>query len=79
MKQFIARREDIELVPFDSPDIDLAIILCGCLRACADNEEIKTQSKRHVIIAGESLNGTHYLEEQLLNILTAEIERNIHP
>jgi hypothetical protein len=70
-----AGRADIEIVPFASPGIDLLIILCGCLRACANNDEIKGQAARHIIIAGQSLSGTPQNEEKLAVQLAAEIDR----
>jgi hypothetical protein len=55
--------------------LDLLVILCGCRRACADKEEYKTQSKRHIIIAGESPNGGPHGEKQLSSLIAAEICR----
>jgi hypothetical protein len=68
-------RADFEFVPFDSPNIDLLIILCGCLRACADKDQIKAQAGQHLIIAGQSLSGTPQNEDQLAAVLAGEIDR----
>jgi hypothetical protein len=62
-------------VPFDSPGLDLLVILCGCRRACADEQEYKSLAKRHLIIAGESLDGSPQGEEQLACLISAEISR----
>jgi hypothetical protein len=55
--------------------LDLLVILCGCRRACADKEEYKTQSKRHLIIAGESLDGGAQGEKQLASLIANAIVR----
>ena len=68
-------REDIRFVPFDTPGLDLLVILCGCRRACADREEYKSQAKRQLIIAGESLDGSPQSEKQLASLIAAEISR----
>ena len=53
----------------------MLVILCGCRRACADKEEYKSQAKRHLIIAGESLDGSKQSEQQLASLIAAEIGR----
>ncbi len=75
MKAHTAGRADIEIVRFDSPDINLLIILCGCLRACADKDEIKEKAGQHLIIAGQSLAGTAQNEDRLSIMVAAEIDR----
>ena len=78
MKAHTASRANIEIVPFDSPGINLLIILCGCLRACADKDEIKAQAGQHLIIAGQSLAGTAQNEDRLAIMVAAEIDRLLH-
>jgi hypothetical protein len=75
VKAHTASRANIEIVPFDSPGIDLLIILCGCLRACADKDEIKAQAGQHLIIASQSLAGTPQNEDRLATMMAAEIDR----
>jgi hypothetical protein len=73
--KYLSGREDIELLPAGSACIDLQIVLCGCLRACADSDEFKQQARHNIIVAGESLAGARYDETQIYNALIAEIER----
>jgi hypothetical protein len=75
VKAHTACRVDIEIVHFDSQGIDLLIILCGCLRACADKDEVKTQAGRYLIVAGQSLAGTAQNEDRLAIMVAAEIDR----
>ena len=57
----------------DTPGSDLLVILCGCRRACANTEEYKSQSKRHLIIAGESLDGLPRSEKELASLIADKI------
>jgi len=68
-------REDIEVAPPDTAGLDLLIILCGCRRACADKEEYKSQARRHLIIAGETLDGSPRSEKHLAALIADEIIR----
>jgi hypothetical protein len=69
-----ASRPEIEIVPFDYPGVDLLVILCGCLRACADKDEVRAAAERHIVIAGQSLAGTPQNEDRLAALLAAEID-----
>ena len=73
IRKLTSAREDIRFVPFDTPQLDLLVILCGCRRACADREEYTAQARRHLIIAGESLDGSPQSEKQLASLIAAEI------
>jgi len=75
VKAHTAGRPDIEIVPSDNPGTDLLIILCGCLRACANKDELKAQAGRCIIIAGPSLSGAAQNESHLASMVTAEIDR----
>ncbi len=75
MRKHTSGREDIEIVPAETPGIDLLLILCGCLRACADKDEIKAAAGSHIIIAGQSLAGTPQNEDRLAVLLAGEIDR----
>jgi hypothetical protein len=55
----------------------LLVVLCGCRRACADREEYTSQARRHLIIAGESLDGSPQSEKQLAFLIAAEIGHTI--
>ena len=55
--------------------MDLLVILCGCRRGCADKEEYRLQAKRHLLIAGESLEGSAQSEKQLASLIADEIVR----
>jgi hypothetical protein len=79
VKAHTSSRSDMEIVPADCADIDILIILCGCLRACADKAEIKAQARQHLIIAGQSLAGTAQNEERLIAMLASEIDRLLPP
>jgi hypothetical protein len=75
LRKYLSSREDIELVPAGKEGIDLLIVLCGCLRACADSDEFKQQARHYIIVAGESLEGAHYDETQIPAALIKEIDR----
>ena len=74
VRRFIAGQNAYKIVQHDSPDIDILIILCGCPRACADREEIKSQAKHSFVIAGEGLHGSSVPEKDLAAVLTTELE-----
>ena len=74
VRRFIAGQNAYELVQHDSPDIDILIILCGCMRACADKEEIKSQAKHSFVITGGGFHGSSVPEKDLAAALTAELE-----
>lgn len=78
VRQFVASRGDIELVPYDSPGIDLLILLCGCPRACADKEEIKSQARHIILISGEAVNHEKCHEKDLPHSVNASIEKTLH-
>ncbi len=75
MKKYGAGKVDIQFVPFESPDLDLAVILCGCRRACIDKDDIKSQARHNIVITGENLQGTIQDESRLLEHIIHEIER----
>ncbi len=78
VRQFVASRGDIELIPSDSTDIDLLILLCGCPRACADKEEIKSQARHIILISGEAVNHEKCHEKDLPHSVNASIEKTLH-
>ena len=53
----------------------MLVILCGCRRACADKDEYRSQAKRRLIIAGESLDGSHRGEKKLASLIADKISR----
>ena len=61
-------------MPAGNAGVDLLIVLCGCLRACADSEEFKQQARHYIIVAGESLEGARYDEKQIYTALITEID-----
>jgi hypothetical protein len=65
----------MQFLPFETQGLDLLVILCGCRRACADKKEYKSQAKRHLIIAGESLDGSTQGEKQLASLINDAIGR----
>jgi hypothetical protein len=75
VRNLTSAREYIQFVPFATAGLDLLVILCGCRRACADKEENKSQAKRHLIIAGESLDGSPRSEKQLASLIADAIGR----
>ena len=75
LRKYLSGREDIELIPVGSAGIDLLIVLCGCLRACADSDEFKRQSRHYIIVAGESMAGGRYDETQIPAAIIAKIDR----
>ncbi|MCX5996432.1 MAG: hypothetical protein NTV42_02195 [Chloroflexi bacterium] len=75
VRKLTSSREDIQFFPFNTKELDLLVILCGCRRSCADKEEYKSQAKRHLIIAGESLDGSPQSENQLAVLIAGEIGR----
>jgi hypothetical protein len=75
LRKYLSGSKGIELVPAGASGIDLLIVLCGCLRACADSDEFKQQARHHIIVAGESLEGARYDEIQIYAALIAEVDR----
>jgi hypothetical protein len=79
VKRHISSRSDIEFVAADTPGTDLLIVLCGCLRACVDKQDIWGSARQHIVIAGESLSGASMNEDRLAELLAAEIDRFFVP
>jgi hypothetical protein len=75
VRRLTSAREDIQFVSSDTAGPDLLVVLCGCRRACADREEYTSQAKHHLIIAGESLDGSPQGEKQLAFLIAAAIDR----
>jgi len=75
VRALTSARDDTQFVPSDAPALDFLVILCGCRRACADQEMYKSQANRHLIIAGESLDGSPQSEKQLASLIAAYIRR----
>jgi hypothetical protein len=46
-------------------DVDVIVILCGCPRACADRDEVRSRARYALTVAGENLDGTAVSEADL--------------
>lgn len=68
-------RGDFELVSLSEKNIDVVIILCGCLRACGDKEEVRAKARQSLVIAGEYFNGTSVAETYLPAAVEQELTR----
>ena len=77
VRKLASAREDIQFVSLDMQGLDLLVVLCGCRRACADREEYTSQARRHLIIAGESLDGSPRSEKHLAFLIATEIGHTI--
>ena len=75
IRKYLSGAQEIELVSTGTEGTDLLIVLCGCLRACADYAEFKQQARHCIIVAGESLEGARYNETQIPVALISEIDR----
>jgi hypothetical protein len=75
VRERIAGGADVELVHPDAPDIDLVIILCGCLRACIDRQETRAIGAHHLTVAGEGVEGKVCKEGHLATAVAREIDR----
>jgi hypothetical protein len=71
----VAGGADITIVHPDAPEIDVVIILCGCLRACIDREETRAIAPHHLIVAGESIEGKACKETRLAAAVAERIDR----
>ncbi|MBM3172691.1 MAG: hypothetical protein FJZ85_03080 [Chloroflexi bacterium] len=74
------------LIPLTEHGFGVGVTLCGCPRACGDKKEFKARARHHLLIAGESVNGSatpqkHLTEtvqkglENILNQYTYEFPR----
>ncbi len=70
----IADDADLDQVPLDGGDVDIVVILCGCPRACANKDEVKSLAKSDVVISGEGLKGVRVPEADLAVTLALELE-----
>jgi hypothetical protein len=70
----IADNADLDQVPLDGGDPDIVVILCGCPRACADRDDIKSLAKNDVVISGEGIRGVRVPEKDLAATLALELE-----
>lgn len=73
LRRLIGNHENYELVPIDFPNIDILIILCGCRRACADRDEIKSSARHSLVVSGENLSGSAVPEKDIAARLVAEL------
>ncbi|MBM3176144.1 MAG: hypothetical protein FJZ93_10615 [Chloroflexi bacterium] len=67
-------RGDFTLVPLSEDEIEVVVILCGCPRACGNKEEFKARAKHHLIVAGESINGSDVPETHLSTVVQRELQ-----
>jgi hypothetical protein len=67
-------RGDFVLVPSSEDKIDVVVILCGCPRACGNKEEFQSRAKHHLLVAGESINGSTVQEKHLPQTVQKELE-----
>ena len=58
-------RGDFQLVPLSEDDIDLAVIICGCPRACGNKAEFRARAKETLVICGDVVNGRNVPESEL--------------
>lgn len=72
-------RGDFRLVPLSEEDIDVVVVLCGCLRACGNKEEVRTRAKHNIVIAGGSLGGRAVSEECLPSDIEKELTSILGP
>ena len=70
----IADNPDFDHVPLENGEVDIVVILCGCLRTCADRDDVKSLAKSNVVISGEGLRGVRVPEKDLTATLALELE-----
>jgi hypothetical protein len=70
----IVDNPDFDQVPLDGSDADIVVIMCGCPRACADRDDIKSLAGSDVVISGEGLKGVRVPEKDLIAALALELE-----
>jgi hypothetical protein len=61
----IERHEEFEKVPPFEKDITVAVILCGCHRACGNKQDVRPRSEQYLVVAGESFMGQYVSEGNL--------------
>lgn len=76
LAQIAEAREEFQLVPL-AQGIDIAVILCGCPRACGNKEEVKAKARQTLVMAGERLDGELLAEEQLPIAVQDKLDRII--
>lgn len=71
----LLEERNIEIVPFDSANLDAAILLCGCPRACVDRPEVSRLAPATVVVAGETVNWTPTQEANIPSRVQRELEK----
>lgn len=61
----IEKQKDCQKVSQVEQDITVAVILCGCHRACGNKEGVRPRAEQYLVIAGESFMGQYVPEEKL--------------
>ena len=66
---------EFQLVPLAEGNIDIAVILCGCPRACGNKEEVRAKAQQSLVLAGERLDGELLTEKQLPGAVQEKLNR----
>jgi len=63
LKEAFRKEGSLSLVSPEDSGIDVIVILCGCVRACGDTEEIRGRVPRSIVVAGEAIDMTPVAEK----------------
>ncbi|MCL4395038.1 MAG: hypothetical protein M1482_09600 [Chloroflexi bacterium] len=61
-------------VPLTGGGADLVIILNGCLTACADRQDVRSQARDAIVVAGESVETQSVPEAKLADAIVEAIK-----
>ena len=70
----IADDADFDQVPLDGGNADIVVIMCGCPRACADRDDVKSLARDDVVISGQGIKDVRVPEKDLAAALALELE-----
>lgn len=66
-------RQNFQLLTASPESVDVIVILCGCSRACADREDVKTKGLASIVVAGESVDGEPVFESVLPSVIEKKL------
>lgn len=73
IEKFLSPEYSLSKDPF-SNSLDVGILICGCLTACADKPDYKNLARKWIIVACNSINHNLVPEEELADLILQKIK-----
>jgi len=74
LREALSQDNDLALVPPESAEIDIMLILCGCPRACGNKEEIRARAAHSIVVAGERVDMVPTQEKEISAVVMKKLK-----